>query len=118
MADDLINAILNDGIINYSYEKKFELKNKRPCPLLNLTTADGKSIRKFQFVWYSKYKWLTGSQVKSKLYCYYCLLLRGEKTWSQEDVSTIKNFERKANKHAISERHLVFQEKFKLLGKI
>ncbi|XP_026808786.1 zinc finger MYM-type protein 1-like [Rhopalosiphum maidis] len=42
---------------------------------------------------------------------------RGEKTWSNEGVSNIKNFERKANKHAISERHLVCQEQFKLLGK-
>ncbi|XP_060846566.1 zinc finger MYM-type protein 1-like [Rhopalosiphum padi] len=45
------------------------------------------------------------------------LVVRGEKTWSNEGVSNIKNFERKANKHAISERHLVCQEQFKLLGK-
>jgi hypothetical protein len=43
MADDLINVILNDGVNNYSYGKKFELRNKKPCPLLNLTTADGKT---------------------------------------------------------------------------
>jgi len=34
MANDLINIILNGGIINYSYEKKFDLKIK-----------DGKIIR-------------------------------------------------------------------------
>lgn len=66
-------------------------------------------------MWYSKYKWLIGSQVRNKLYCFYCLLLRGEKTWSQKGISTIKNFERKAQKHGISERHLVCQEQFKLL---
>jgi hypothetical protein len=32
MPDDLINEMLNDGIVNYSYEKKYEIKNKRPCP--------------------------------------------------------------------------------------
>jgi hypothetical protein len=30
MPDDLINEMLNDGIVNYSYEKKYEIKNKRP----------------------------------------------------------------------------------------
>ncbi|VVC45313.1 Domain of unknown function DUF4371 [Cinara cedri] len=115
MADDLIHAILNDGIINYSYENKFESKNKRPCPLLNLTIADRKSTRKFQFVWYSKYKWITGSQVRNKPYCFYCLLLRGDKTWSHEVMSNMKNFKRKAIKHAISERHLIYQEQFQLL---
>jgi len=86
MTDDIINAILDDGINNYSFEKKYELKNKKPCPVLHLTVADGKTTRKFQFVWYSKYKWLTGSQVRNKLYCFYCLLLRREKTWSNEGV--------------------------------
>jgi hypothetical protein len=32
MPDDLINEILNDGIVNFLYEKKYEIKNKRPCP--------------------------------------------------------------------------------------
>jgi hypothetical protein len=32
MPDDLINEILNDGTVNYSYEKKIKIKNKRPCP--------------------------------------------------------------------------------------
>lgn len=116
MFNDLIYEILNAGIVNNSYEKKYEMKNKRPCPLLNLTTADGKSIRKFQFIWYSKYKWLTGSQVRNKLYCFYCLLLRGEKIWGQNDISMMKNFERKASKLAISERHLVCREQLKLFG--
>lgn len=29
--------------------KKYEITNKRPCLLLNVTTADEKSIRKFLF---------------------------------------------------------------------
>jgi hypothetical protein len=32
MPDYLINEILNIGIVNYSYEKKYEIKNKRSCP--------------------------------------------------------------------------------------
>jgi len=79
---------------------------------------DGKTIRKFPFSWYSKYVWLTGSQTKNKLFCYFCLLFGGEKCqkWCDEGIAGVKNFDRTASKHAISEKHLLGQEKFQLLG--
>ncbi|XP_022161669.1 zinc finger MYM-type protein 1-like isoform X2 [Myzus persicae] len=91
---DLINDIITNGIMSYSYEHKLELKNKRPTPLLNLDVLDGKTIRKFQFSWYSK----------------------GDKKWSNEGITGVKNFDRTASKHAISEKHLLCQEQFQLLG--
>ncbi|XP_050063246.1 zinc finger MYM-type protein 1-like [Aphis gossypii] len=42
----------------------------------------------------------------------------GEKEWSVNGLSTIKNFLRKSEKHAISQKHLTNQEKFHLLGKV
>lgn len=113
---DLIIELLNNSINDYCFEHKSALKKKRPMPHLSLTTPDGKTVRKFQFTWYSTYSWLAGSQVNNKLYCYYCLLFKGEKTWGEEGVSVVKNFERKANKHAISPKHLICHEKFKFLG--
>ncbi|XP_016661890.1 zinc finger MYM-type protein 1-like [Acyrthosiphon pisum] len=113
---DVINDIISNGIHSYSYEHKLELKQKRPTPVLNLDVMDGKTLRKFQFSWYSKYVWLTGSQTKNKLYCYFCLLFGGEKKWCDEGITGVKNFDRTASKHAISQKHLVCQEKFQLLG--
>ncbi|KAL5242071.1 hypothetical protein ACI65C_009481 [Semiaphis heraclei] len=52
-SSDLINDIISNGIDSYSYEQKLELKKKRPTPILNLDVLDGKTMRKFQFSWYS-----------------------------------------------------------------
>lgn len=116
-ARDVVDEIVRNGVQNYSVGQKFELRDKRPTPALDLCAVDGKSVRKFQTVWYTKYPWLTGSRTKKKLFCYYCLLFRGDGKWSREGVAMTKNFLRKANTHAISEKHLRCHEKFKLLGK-
>jgi len=81
-----------------------------------LETVDGKSIQKFQVSWYTKYAWSAGSENLCKLFCYYCLLFWGEKTWGNDGISVMKNFDRKASKHAISKTHLTSQEQFMLLG--
>jgi hypothetical protein len=111
-----ISEILKVGIHNYSFEHKLQLKTKKPTPRLSLETVDGKTIRKFQISWYTKYAWLAGSKNLGKLFCYYCLLFRGEKTWGSDGISVMKNFDRKASKHAISKTHLTSQEEFMLLG--
>lgn len=114
---DVIGQIIDDGIANCSYERKLELTKNRPTPFLNLHLVDGKTTRKFQYTWYSKYEWLTGSTNKSKLFCYCCLLFGGDYVWGVDGVTTVKNFERKANIHSISGKHLRCQEKFKLFGR-
>jgi hypothetical protein len=113
---DIISEILKVGIHNYSFEHKLQLKTKKPTPRLSLETVDGKTIRQFQISWYTKYAWLAGSKNLGKLFCYYCLLFRGEKTWGSDGISVMKNFDRKASKHAISKTHLTSQEEFMLLG--
>lgn len=115
-AIDIVDEIITNGIQNYSFEHKSELSKKRPTPPLFLNVVDGKIIRKFQVSWYTKFIWLTGSQKRNKLFCYCCLLFRGEKVWCNDGIQNIKNFERKAKKHGISEKHLLCQEKMKLLG--
>ncbi|KAE9523304.1 hypothetical protein AGLY_016252 [Aphis glycines] len=113
---DIISEILKVGIHNYSFEHELQLKTKKPTPRLSLETVDGKTKRKFQVSWYTKYAWLSGSENLGKLFCYYCLLFRGEKTWGSDGISVMKNFDRKASKHAISKTHLTSQEQFMLLG--
>ncbi|XP_060846366.1 zinc finger MYM-type protein 1-like [Rhopalosiphum padi] len=41
-----------------------------------------------------------------------------EKEWTVDGISSIKNFIRKSEKHSISKKHLINQEKFHLLGKV
>lgn len=114
---DIVDEIVNNGVCGYSYEQKIELKRRRPTPVLNLDMVDGKSVRKFQYAWYSKFEWLTGSSVRNRLFCYYCLLFGDGKEWCADGISTVKNFLRNASNHAMSAKHLTCEESYKLLGR-
>ncbi|XP_050066274.1 zinc finger MYM-type protein 1-like [Aphis gossypii] len=90
----------------FFYEEKCNLKGKRPTPHLSLEYKEAKTLRKFQLSWYSKFNWLAGSSERNKLYCYICVLFRGEDEWSINGIPNIKNLVRKAEKHQISKKHL------------
>jgi len=114
---DIIDIILNKGLSSFSYEEKCNLKGKRPTPHLSLEYKEAKTLRKFQLSWYSTFNWLAGSIERKKLYCYICVLFRGENEWSINGIPNIKNLVRKAEKHQISKKHLTNKESFHMLGK-
>ncbi|XP_022167439.1 uncharacterized protein LOC111031697, partial [Myzus persicae] len=97
---------------------KCQLKSNRPTPNIALEYKEGKFIRKFQYSWYTKFPWLTGCDKLNKVFCFYCVIFGGEKEWTIDGISSIKNFIRKSEKHSISKKHLINQEKFHLLGKV
>lgn len=115
----LLDAIFDRGLADLPFDSKLKLKNKRPTPMLNLILNEKKQKRTFQKSWYKKFEWLTGHSEKNKLFCYICLLFGGgeQKTWSQEGIDNIKNFDKKALKHQVSKRHILNRESFTLLGK-
>lgn len=113
-----LDELLDKNFHSLTYDEKCNLKNKKPIPYLCLEYKDGKFTRKFQNSWYSKFTWLCGCDKRNKLFCFICVFFRGEKEWSFEGISTIKNIIRKAEKHAISKTHLKNQEQFHLLGKV
>jgi len=114
----VIDFLLTRGFNSLTYEEKNQIKLNRPTPHLILTCQDGKYIRKFQNSWYDKFSWLTGCDKRNKVFCFTCVIFGGEKEWSVNGLSSIKNFLRKSEKHAISQKHLTNQEKFHLLGKV
>jgi len=116
--DKIIDFLLTNGFNALTYEQKNQIKLNRPTPHLLLTCQDGKYIRKFQYSWYNKFPWLTGCDKRNKMFCFTCVIFGGEKEWSVNGLSSIKNFLRKSEKHAISQKHLTNQEKFHLLGKV
>ncbi|XP_008179777.1 zinc finger MYM-type protein 1-like [Acyrthosiphon pisum] len=46
------------------------------------------------------------------------IALEYKEEWTVDGISSIKNFIRKSEKHSISKKHLINQEKFHLLGKV
>ncbi|PSN33015.1 hypothetical protein C0J52_26247 [Blattella germanica] len=105
-----------------SYETKCAFKEKRFTPHLDVKIVDRKQNRKFQISWYKKYPWLAGCSVTNKLYCYTCILFGGaeyEQEWSSAafGVSVTKNFDRRAERHQNTRKHIQNQESFQLLGR-
>ncbi|XP_006009466.1 uncharacterized protein LOC102349681 [Latimeria chalumnae] len=88
-------------------EKRAIVKKGRITPTLKALQKYGKTARQFQTSWYGSYKWLTGSTVSNKVYCWPCLLLTTKKsTWSSEGYSDWKNLSRSASLHCSSKEHI------------
>ena len=86
---DSLEFLLKYEISTLPLEQKVLLKSKISRPPLDLSQKDGKIVRKFQKVWYSKYRWLSGCKRNKTLHCYYCLMFNGEEPWSKVGVGTI-----------------------------
>lgn len=114
---DVLEILLANEFNTLTESQKCEIKSSRPTPHLKLQQNEGNFSRKFQFSWYNKYHWLTGCDKRDKLFCFVCAMFGGEKQWTVDGISLIKNFIRQAEKHSISRKHLMNQEKFHLLGR-
>lgn len=117
---DAVKYLLETNLSSLTLKNKIYLTTKISRPKISLFSKDGKSIRKFQHSWYSKYEWLCGTvQGKSeKLLCFYCLLFGGDEPWSRTGINVIKNFESKAKKHDASQAHIKCAKAFcKLQGR-
>ncbi|MGH0150919.1 UNVERIFIED_CONTAM: hypothetical protein FKN15_028710 [Acipenser sinensis] len=88
-------------------ERRSIIKNGRLTPALEILKKDGRLTRQFQPSWYGVYKWLTGSAVTNKLYCWPCLLLSTKKhNWANGGYCDWKNLSRSAFLHRSSHEHI------------
>ncbi|MBN3277478.1 ZMYM1 protein, partial [Polyodon spathula] len=63
--------------------------------------------RRFRAVWYEIHKWLAGSAVSNKVYCWPCLLQSTKHTaWSCEGYSNWKNLSQSTTIHSSSSEHV------------
>ncbi|KAL4091710.1 hypothetical protein QTP88_026361 [Uroleucon formosanum] len=115
---DILDFLFKNSFNTLTYEEKCQLKSNRPTPNVALEYKEGKFVRKFQHSWYTKFPWLTGSNKLNKVFSFYRVIFGGEKKWTVDGISSIKNFIRKSEKHSISKKHLINQEKSHLLGKV
>ena len=77
----------------------------RPKPKLEqLIEINKHAIRRFRVAKYEKYDWLTGSELKNRMFCWTCLLFSNERTgpWVKEGVNSLSSFCEKAKVHANS----------------
>lgn len=118
---DIMSYFVENDFDCLSYDDKIFVKNlNRPVPSLNNLVISGKgSSRKFNTDWYKKCNWLTGSEMKNKLFCWPCLLFhRNSKTpWNSTGTDNLKNLYKMIQKHNIPKDHTFSSLKRKLSGK-
>jgi hypothetical protein len=120
---DLVNYLLTNAFNKLSYDDKVFIKQlDRPTPSLNslVNTNKNSSNRKFNSSWFGKCHWLTGSEIKSKLFCWPCLLFNDSKLkspWCTTGVDNLKALHQSVERHGKSKDHTYAALKLKLFGK-
>ncbi|XP_066566941.1 uncharacterized protein LOC136754734 isoform X3 [Amia ocellicauda] len=104
---DIVTDLKQRGFyLRSDEERRIIVKQGRIKPVLDVLRKDGKRTRQFQVSWYGVHKWLTGSAVSNKLYCWSCLLLSAKKSvWTTDGYCDWKNLARSATLHGSSKEH-------------
>lgn len=120
-SNDIVEFLVKFKFSRLSYDDKLFVKDlgiSRP-DLSKIIINQGKPHRSFVNAWYEKCRWLTGSQILKKLFCWPCLLFSssGEEIWSKTGYDNIKNLSRSIERHTASKGHISCTCKLHLLGK-
>lgn len=117
---DLVSFLLENKFFTFSYDDKIfvkELPVPRPS-MSNLVQRTTSHNRAFSKTIYEKFVWLTGSETRNKLFCWYCLLFSEQKSpFCSTGYDNLKEIHRASGKHEISKEHIHSSLKFKLFGK-
>lgn len=106
--NDIIVSLLNIPFSKRNDGEKDEImKSGRPMPELNLLKRYKDHGRSFQPLWYQQHKWLCGSENKSKLFCWPCLLMSTKRgPWATDGFDDLKNLSRAIARHVSAKDHL------------
>lgn len=117
----IVDKILHQPFSLLNYQDKIRIKNEGPPrPKLKNLTQTGKSqSRGFcSETYYTRFTWLTGSEMKVKLFCWSCLLFpsSNNETWQRSGFCDLKNLQRALERHSKSSNHIQAEVKLQLLG--
>lgn len=116
----VVCALIIKGFSTLNFTQKLLLITKgRPTPAMkNLTTKMKNCVRHFYpEKTYEQFKWLTGCENISKLFCWPCLLFENEKgLWNKSGFSDLNNFHKAVKRHVMSKAHLQAVLKEKVFG--
>lgn len=117
---DLVLFLVENKFSSFSNDdKKFVRELPIPKPsMLNLVQGTTGNKRSFSIRIYEKYIWLTGSETRNKLFCWYCLLFSDQKSpFCSPGYDNLKEIHRASNKHEMSKEHTVSALKYNLFEK-
>ncbi|CAG9819561.1 unnamed protein product [Phaedon cochleariae] len=86
-----------------------EIFNSHPVKDLYRLVQGNKQNRSFNSDNYEKYIWLTESEVRNKLFCWYCVLFSTDKSscWGRLGYNDLKNLPRGLDRHCKSQEHMI-----------
>ena len=96
--ENRVDSIINKPFSNRSFSEKLEIvASDKPTPKLISLTTKHKSktrefVRHFSEFSYKNIHWLTGCDIRSKLFCWPCLLFSTENTvWTKVGFSDLNH---------------------------
>ncbi|CAH0549730.1 unnamed protein product [Brassicogethes aeneus] len=114
---DMVDLLLRHKFHTMTHEDRLSIKQIAiPRPSMgNLIQSKSGHNRSFVNTWYDKAVWITGSETRNKLFCWYCLLF-SEKSgpWTTVGYHNLKDLSRATLKHENSKEHTYSALKFKL----
>lgn len=115
-----VDYLLKNPFTSLKQEEKLEIKRLGPHQPkdISFTQVDGKVNRKFNTSLYDSVKWLTISEDKKRLFCFYCVLFRGDTAWSQTGYSDVKHVKEKIAKHQCSTTHMNNAVRYHTFGSV
>jgi Domain of unknown function (DUF4371) len=89
-------------------------------PNFNIEKKDKTVLRKFNKKWFEITPWLTVSEEKQTLLCFYCVLFKnsGDQTWSVHGTRDLKHLSEKIKRHETSSAHITCSMKYQMLGAV
>ena len=99
-----VDYLLKTPFHSLKIEEKLEINRLGASQPNNFTFTqqDGKRQRTFSNSWFCKKSWLTASEGKQSLFCFYCLLFGGEDLWTTVGCKDLKHLSERISKHEAS----------------
>lgn len=121
-----MNSVKYLQSINFSQltlNEKIEIKARgRHTPVLSIhqssTSRSKEYTRQFNISVYQKCEWLCGCDEKNALFCFPCLVLGGDSSWTKSGVTDLRHLPQKIMKHEQSAKHMNNMIDLSLLGKV
>jgi Domain of unknown function (DUF4371) len=105
-----------------TFDEKLEIKKLGPHQPQNfkIQQKDKAVVRNFNNKWFKITPWLTVSEEKQSLLCFYCVLFKnsGDQTWSVHGTRDLKHLSEKIKRHETSSAHLTCSMKYQMLGAV
>lgn len=112
-----VDFLLENPFHSLDLQSKLLVKKLGPHqPYVKINQSHKTQTRNFNIDWYRRKPWLTASENRMSLYCFYCLLFGGEYPWTRDGVRDLKHLSERVKAHETTPNHIGNCLKIALFG--